>query len=122
MYGALLLPAICSQFLFSMSMMKTVLMCGCETGVVPAAAQAPRQASSRVDPNAAMTRRENFMTPPWSGYRCHCGAVMCCRRLRKLGSFGPERRGGSFRADFAPAASAPQAQCARIYRRTTHGE
>src|SRR6266702_3906645 len=47
---------------------------------------------------------------------------MCCRRLCKLGSFGPERRGGSFGADFAPAASVPQAQCARIYRRTTNGE
>src|SRR6266851_9036669 len=100
MYGALLLPAICNQFLFSMSMTKTVLMCGCETGVVPAATQAPMQASSRVDRNAAMTRRENFMTPPWSGYPCHCRAVICRRRLCKLGPFGPERRGGSFGADF----------------------
>src|SRR6266446_2789633 len=62
MYGALLLPSICTQFLFSMSMMKTVLMCACETG--GGVWQEPKvatPASSGASPKIAMTRIESFM-------------------------------------------------------------
>src|SRR5256885_10515468 len=89
MQGALLLPAICAQFLFSMRMMKTVLMCGCETG--GGVWQEPKveiPASSGVNANIAATHFGNFMTSSYELPTRHYRLWVWCRPVSNPGPFG----------------------------------